>query len=458
MQRIPAIPLHVLGVGVYRVWTETVYINSAIDFPSQSSSSFQMFDIMVIIVLIGAVAFSRYISPLSRVFGIFPLTAVLMAASAFMNFLSILYPQYGGLVAYPAMVCGSLGIALIMMLWFEYYGCINPFRTALYYSASIALGAVVLWVFKGLAFWWLCVGAMTVPAVSLLFLKKSLAQLPEGEKPHKSWGVFQFPWKPVLLVALYSFAYGLRQSLFYSSVLGPHSSFGVVFAALLIFLGVGLYGETFRFTTIWKIALVLMSLSLLPLDIVLPFEQKLVDVLAVCSYTCCLILIMVIFSNLSYRYGVNALWLFGIERAVRLVAIQVGLNVSEAIQGDATFFWADAVVRSAVFVLVVISTFFLLSEKQLSSTWGVILNESPANEKEVLEKNRLGMKCAELAKQFSLSQREEEILLLLAQRKKRSVIEQELFIARSTLKTHVRHIYQKLDIHSKQELYELLGV
>ena len=32
------------------------------------------------------------------------------------------------------------------------------------------------------------------------------------------------------------------------------------------------------------------------------------------------------------------------------------------------------------------------------------------------------------------------------------------FIANGTAKAHVRHIYQKLDIHTRQELFDLLGV
>ncbi|MEE0592514.1 MAG: helix-turn-helix transcriptional regulator, partial [Eggerthella lenta] len=52
----------------------------------------------------------------------------------------------------------------------------------------------------------------------------------------------------------------------------------------------------------------------------------------------------------------------------------------------------------------------------------------------------------------------EEVLLLLAQRKTVGSIERELFIANGTAKTHIRHIYRKLDIHSRDELSDLLGL
>lgn len=454
----PGLPLCVLGVGFYRAWTETVYVNSSVQFPSQGPESFACYNIVSIATLVVIALLAKRLSPLCRVKGIFPLTFVLMVASTLMNFGSIVQPAWGPTLAVPAVLCGGVGISLVMMLWSEFYGCINPFRTALYYAASIVLGAVVLWVFKGLLFWWLCVGAALLPLASLLSLSKSLKLLPTDEQPHAAWGKFQFPVKPVALVALYSFAYGLRESVFFSSPLGLHSSFGVLVPSVAIIAGIWFFRERFRLSLIWKMALPLMLLSLLPFDFMLPFGQRFSDFCAVASYTACLILVMVIMGNLSYRYGVCALWLFAIERAVRLVAVLLGLGASSLMSAYLVDGWAEIVLDVVIVLVMVAATLVLLSEKELCSTWGVVLDEVPADQEEMLEKNRLGMKCTELSKQFGLSSREEEVLLLLAQKKRRSTIEHELYIAESTLKTHIRHIYQKLEVHSKEELYDLVGV
>ena len=61
---------------------------------------------------------------------------------------------------------------------------------------------------------------------------------------------------------------------------------------------------------------------------------------------------------------------------------------------------------------------------------------------------------AATAREYKLSAREEEVLLLLAQRKTVGIIERELFIANGTAKAHVRHIYQKMDVHDKQEMLD----
>ena len=46
-------------------------------------------------------------------------------------------------------------------------------------------------------------------------------------------------------------------------------------------------------------------------------------------------------------------------------------------------------------------------------------------------------------------------MALLAEGKTGRVIQQELFIAEGTFKAHTRHIYEKMGINSRKELFEL---
>ncbi|MBR2835367.1 MAG: helix-turn-helix transcriptional regulator [Coriobacteriales bacterium] len=55
-----------------------------------------------------------------------------------------------------------------------------------------------------------------------------------------------------------------------------------------------------------------------------------------------------------------------------------------------------------------------------------------------------------------LSEREAEVALLVLQGKNNSQIASEACIAQSTLRTHLRNIYAKLDVHSRTELVDLL--
>ena len=55
---------------------------------------------------------------------------------------------------------------------------------------------------------------------------------------------------------------------------------------------------------------------------------------------------------------------------------------------------------------------------------------------------------------FALTPRESEILALLAQGRSIAVIQEKLVVSKNTVKTHVKNIYLKLDVHSQQELID----
>lgn len=63
---------------------------------------------------------------------------------------------------------------------------------------------------------------------------------------------------------------------------------------------------------------------------------------------------------------------------------------------------------------------------------------------------------ATLGLEFQLSQRELEVLRLLAEGRSAKYVSEELVISFNTARSHIRHIYEKLDVHSKQELISLM--
>lgn len=64
--------------------------------------------------------------------------------------------------------------------------------------------------------------------------------------------------------------------------------------------------------------------------------------------------------------------------------------------------------------------------------------------------------CRKLARMRHLTDREFEILLLLARGRNVPFIQEALTVSHNTVRTHVRHIYQKLDVHSQQELIDIV--
>ena len=59
---------------------------------------------------------------------------------------------------------------------------------------------------------------------------------------------------------------------------------------------------------------------------------------------------------------------------------------------------------------------------------------------------------------FGLTAREAEVLALLADGADAAAVASQLVVSLSTADTHIRHIYAKLGIHSRQELMARLAL
>lgn len=64
----------------------------------------------------------------------------------------------------------------------------------------------------------------------------------------------------------------------------------------------------------------------------------------------------------------------------------------------------------------------------------------------------------DLAARYGLSERERGLLPLLADGLNAQQIADQVFVSRNTAKTHMAHIYQKMGVHARAELDEMLGV
>lgn len=64
--------------------------------------------------------------------------------------------------------------------------------------------------------------------------------------------------------------------------------------------------------------------------------------------------------------------------------------------------------------------------------------------------------CRKVRETYGLTPREAEIMELLARGRNSQAIQEKLVVSRNTVKTHVKNIYLKLDVHSQQELIDLV--
>lgn len=100
------------------------------------------------------------------------------------------------------------------------------------------------------------------------------------------------------------------------------------------------------------------------------------------------------------------------------------------------------------------------SDADTDKTPGAMMNasrEEPAPEAGTAAPapDQLDENCARLGDEFGLTAREREVFVLLAHGRNGRYIMDHLVISRNTAKSHIKHIYSKLGVHSHQELIDL---
>lgn len=87
----------------------------------------------------------------------------------------------------------------------------------------------------------------------------------------------------------------------------------------------------------------------------------------------------------------------------------------------------------------------------LSHTQPIVMPTEPAPTEKTLDEC-----CDELGDEYGLTKREVEICALLAKGRNGRAISEQCYLSYNTVKTHVKHIYMKLDVHSQQDLIDLV--
>lgn len=169
---------------------------------------------------------------------------------------------------------------------------------------------------------------------------------------------------------------------------------------------------------------------------------------------------------LAFRFDLSPVRVFGLGQGAYFLASTGGWAVGSLIAP----YYGDAVVRMGVGVglafLVVVVLVYVFPETDLKRVmaWSVdgtgpggrvVNTPSPAVE---ADKAITPMGVARAADpRYGLSQRELEILDLFAQGRSANWIADNLTISKNTVRSHLRAIYTKLDVHTRQELLDFLG-
>ena len=203
-----------------------------------------------------------------------------------------------------------------------------------------------------------------------------------------------------------------------------------------------------------------------------------------CGFICFEALMWIFFSDLSQEFRLSPLFVFGLGRGLLVLGTICGSALVEFplssgnTESLMTFEYALPLMLSLIIAYsllprqreirrIIDPSKFDKADASLSALRNELAEGSagddsaeadPPDEADTTAraKGRFHQKCEEIADRYLLSRRETEVMFLLAKGHNASFIQDKLCISKSTAKTHINHIYRKLDIHTQQELLNMV--
>lgn len=387
--------------------------------------------------------------------------AVMMAVGELCRVASLTWLTGDGSVAVAAVssIATNAGYAVLYLAWMELYSQMDTKHVLLYFTVVhflSALASYALYAF-GTSFGAVFLVAV-MPLASVAMLRKAdvrTADAPyrQGETQRTDWSISP---RPIVLLVAFTFSNAIIRSF-----LGVEDQaivlFGVCAASLGVLVVALMRFDRFEIRSLYQVSVPVLVAGAL---FVLMSDAWCGVAAALCSnaaFTLFSVFITVVFCGIAYRYGVNAVWLFGITQASLTFGSFAGKML--AAWGGALLFEEGTLVApmSALVVLLVALSMMLVSDRDFKTTWGITDRSGDGEGGSwVDEEERLVQRCARIAQRNGLTRREEEVLVLMMRDYTLSRIGEVLFIADSTMKTHSRHIYRKVGVQNRQELQEFV--
>lgn len=355
-------------------------------------------------------------------------------------------------------VLTGVGSAGVVVLWGERLVEYGPRRLMEVFVAAVVEAAAVYGVLVVAPVAMAHVAVAILPVASMGCYLWQRRRLPHVPQKYRNLPVTVRP--PVLMI-LVAFFFGLSFGLM-KGLMAPVGStwinlrdvlniVAIVGAAAAFYLTSAVFRMDFDHLT-YQVALPAMAAGFL----FLPLHEPLSVVGTAVhqfGYQYFYIVLWAIWAVLVSREEVPAAWMV----AWGLLAIQAGQLIGSLaadfglnfLTGDLSLSMLSALV---IFVILLVSL-FVFGNRSASTGWGFV---RPMEEAATANETTLDAACESLARRYRLTSREQDVFLLLARGRNRAFICEELIIGDETVKSHVKAIYRKFDVHSQQELIDLV--
>ncbi|MCU7584674.1 LuxR C-terminal-related transcriptional regulator [Adlercreutzia muris] len=449
---------YLFALGCARAWVTLAVAAPALRLAAPFDLH-DVFDCAMVLISIAVALAARRLVPLNATGAVRAVSAGAMVAASLALIAAGAAPLPEGAQAALAVLgtaLGGLGFGLFLVLWAEVLSCISLIRIFLYTTASQLAGVVFVFFCSGLDGLRVACAMVVLPVAAILCLRMAFRALPVADRPSPVVPKFTYPWKIFALLALFSFAYGLRQHQLAAGA-GMHSSLSTAIVMAVLFAGAYFFSSRLNIGALYRSPFVLIVCGFLLVPSEGVFGAAVSSYLISMSYSLVGIIVALLLYDIAKRLGVTVVAFAAVKGAEQIFVVG-GKGVSEALGAAGLPAGVqDALIAGLVVAMMVAAMLILLSEKELASRWGVRILDVGGLVEKTPDEERREARVAELAEHARLTPRETEILHLIAQGKNGPAIRSELFIAEGTLKAHTSHIYEKCGVANRRELAALLG-
>lgn len=200
-----------------------------------------------------------------------------------------------------------------------------------------------------------------------------------------------------------------------------------------------------RFAHMYLAAILVLFVSLL-LANATQTHQELFSVIGLAGYVCLKMAFWTLFASIVYASGVSAVTVFCVGEGCQAAGLFAGSLLSGVIPTATGY----ALVDSIAIGVLILTYIFVLNDRKV---YAILYEPAPAV---IDERARFQTRCEEIAAQYNLSKRETEVFMLVARGHSAARMAEDLYVSTGTVNSHIKSIYRKMGIHSKQELLNIV--
>lgn len=472
---------------IWVIWL-MLYISPSIETSAQgvffANSIFQMGNYInrgfLAMSLISALFFFRRIVSWSRKKSYYVLAALVFPVGFLFSFIGFNYQAALSEASMVFVFIGSafegIGFSLLLVPWVLNLCNKDTKEACLLISESLVVGSLAFFIieFAGslISFLWLVaffsLSFLSMRSLSMscgnggvdsrLPLKREDRKPKSNEKASQRKSIFSYSGNGYFIVAgaACGIIYGFVQSITYeiawedAALVRGASLAALLFVSACVFTVIRRDSER-NLIILYKGALPIMIIGLLLLPLCKDSYSFLPTVVTFAGYIWFTVCVLLIIVSLGKRVGSMFAYLFmGIfisENIGNIVGNYLSSIAFAYIGTDIFLLYESVLVVVSILVLVV---GFLLEKEIMDS----LLLVGKVGDQQISQ-DRMQL-LSRVAENYRLTEREQEVFMLLANGARADEISEQLVISLSTVRTHIHKIYEKMGVHSYKEVSKLI--